>query len=171
MTMLQPREGTDAPPDVTRSLRRVLGHYATGVTVVTTVDATGGPVGLTVNSFTSVSLRPPMVLWCLNRASGSRAAFERSRHFAVNILTAEQRPLADRFASSEPDRFAEVGWQLGVAGQPILDGVGAWLVCRAQGSGIPAGDHVVLFGKVLAHRADSADPLLFAHGEYHRLTD
>ncbi|GAA4903270.1 flavin reductase (DIM6/NTAB) family NADH-FMN oxidoreductase RutF [Stackebrandtia albiflava] len=191
MTLLEPA-GVTAPAgaDPSRALRRVLGHFATGVTVVTTTDASGAPVGLTVNSFTSVSLRPPMVLWCLQRTSRSRAAFQRSGHYAVNVLAEDQRDLAGRFAGErrhgagerrhgagepghgadgEPDRFAGVGWQLGVAGQPILDGVSAWLVCRLQGTGIPAGDHIVLFGRVLAHRAGQAPPLVFAHGRYRHL--
>ncbi|HIW61233.1 MAG TPA: flavin reductase family protein [Candidatus Stackebrandtia excrementipullorum] len=175
MTLLHPQRN-DPPPEAPvvtpdRSLRDMLGHYATGVTVVTTTDRTGNPVGLTVNSFTSVSLRPPMVLWCLNRGSSTRDAFEHSGHYAVNILARDQSGLATRFAGSGANRFSDVPWRLGVAGQPILEGVSAWLVCRMPGAAINAGDHVVLFGRVLAHRTHHADPLLFAHGRYRTLDD
>ncbi|MFD0560004.1 flavin reductase (DIM6/NTAB) family NADH-FMN oxidoreductase RutF [Stackebrandtia endophytica] len=171
MTMVTPDRGgrpaaTSAPD---RTLRTMLGHYATGVTVVTTLDGDGTPAGLTVNSFTSVSLRPPIVLWCLRRDSTSRTAFERSGHYAVNILARDQANLATRFASSRPDRFTDVDWRAGVAGQPVLDGVSAWLICRLKGATIPAGDHIVLFGEVVSFRTHHSEPLVFAHGGYRGL--
>ncbi|MDH6574487.1 flavin reductase family protein [Kitasatospora sp. MAP5-34] len=154
----------DDGPSGHRALREVLGRYATGVAVVTTRHL-GRAAGLTVNSFTSVSLDPPLVLWCLNRASANRPAFTLSPHFAVHVLAADQRRLAVRFAGPG-DRFERLRPLSGPYGLPLLEGVLATLVCRRE-QVITAGDHVILTGTVLEHRAEPGPPLLFLDGRFH----
>ncbi|MFJ9522343.1 flavin reductase family protein [Kitasatospora sp. NPDC101801] len=147
-----------------RPLRAVLGRYATGVAVVTT-RYRGRPAGLTVNSFTSVSLDPPLVLWCLQLSATSRVAFTGADHFAVHLLAADQRELAVRFAGPG-DRFAGLGDRAGRYGLPLLEGTVATLVCHRDRT-VPAGDHLILIGRVLEHRATSGAPLLFVDGGFH----
>ncbi|MDF9816912.1 flavin reductase family protein [Streptomyces sp. SPB162] len=148
-----------------RPLRSVLGRFATGVAVVTAVRR-GRPAGLTVNSFTSLSLDPPLVLWCLNRASTHRAAFTAAPHFAVHLLGADQRELAIRFAGPG-DRFDRLSTRPGPHGVPLLDGTIGTLICRRDRI-VPAGDHLVLIGEVLDHHAEPGAPLLFLDGRFHR---
>lgn len=147
-----------------RALRDVLGRYATGVAVVTTRHL-GRPAGVTVNSFTSVSLDPPLVLWCLSAASGSRAAFTRAEHFAVNVLGAGQRDLCTRF-TRPGDRFAGLPVDTGPHGLPLLPGAVAVLLCRRTAV-LPAGDHLLLLGAVTDHAMTPGPALLFADGGYH----
>jgi flavin reductase (DIM6/NTAB) family NADH-FMN oxidoreductase RutF len=146
-----------------RALRDVLGRYATGVTVITTRHQ-GRLFGLTANSFTSVSLDPPLVLWCLSRTSSSRAAFAQAGHFVVNVLAAGQDHLARRFAGPG-DRFTRVA--LDDYRLPELADTAATLVCRRDRL-VPAGDHLILLGEVVRHRAADRAPLLFVDGAYHR---
>jgi len=146
--------------------RRVMGHFATGVTVVTTRDHDGRPFGLTANAVASVSLQPPMVLVCVDRQSESHDAFAASRVFAVNILTQMQETLSRRFAKSSTDKFAGIGSREGVSGAPILEGVLAYLECRLLHA-FEAGDHTIFVGEVvdLATGAEE-EPLLFFRGGY-----
>ena len=146
-------------------LRCVLGRYPTGVTVVTAVTETGGPAGLTVNSFTSLSLEPPLVLWCLRRVSASRQVFETESHFAVNVLGWDQDEIARRFSGPEGNRFRGVSWQPGPHGVPILDGTVACLVCRRE-STLPGGDHLIMTGRVEDCWASDGQALLFRDGGY-----
>ncbi|MBI5333800.1 MAG: flavin reductase family protein [Burkholderiales bacterium] len=157
----------DPPPPFTAlDLRAALGQFATGVTVITTREAGGRPVGLTANSFNSVSLEPPLILWSLARRSSSLAAFIAGGHFAVNVLTAEQRPLAERFASKAADRFDGVPWRAGEGGAPVLDGVAAVFECRHH-SHHEAGDHVIFIGQVeRCERRLGAAPLVFHGGRF-----
>lgn len=119
----------------------------TGVTVVTTLDAAGDPVGLTANSFTSVSLHPPMVLWCLGKDSTSLEAFEAGNAFAVHVLAADQQPLAQRFATKGIDRFEGVPWEPGHAGVPVLSGCLAVFECSLAHA-YDGGDHLIYVGAV-----------------------
>jgi flavin reductase (DIM6/NTAB) family NADH-FMN oxidoreductase RutF len=147
-------------------LRGALGQFATGVTIITTREAGGRPVGLTANSFNSVSLEPPLILWSLARRSSSLPAFVAGAHFAVNVLTAEQRPLAERFASKAADRFEGVAWRAGVGGAPVLDGTAAVFECRHH-SHHEAGDHVIFIGQVeRCERRLGAAPLVFHGGRF-----
>lgn len=148
-----------------RSFRSALGRFVTGVTIVTTLDEAGRPVGLTANSFNSVSLDPPMVLWSLARKSQNLAVFERSRHYAVNILASDQRALSDRFARPVADRFAGVSWQLGQCGVPVLAGVTAVFECL-NATRVEGGDHLVFLGKVEAFDHADREPLLYHSGRY-----
>jgi flavin reductase (DIM6/NTAB) family NADH-FMN oxidoreductase RutF len=147
-------------------LRRVCGTYATGVAIVTTIGLSGQRFGLTVNSFTSVSLSPPLVLWALNRASPSRDAFDAAPAFAISILGAEQEEIARRFARPEADKFAGVGYFDGELGLPIIEGATGHLECRMHES-FEAGDHVVYIGLV-CHGSDRPEtaPLAFHKGSF-----
>jgi len=144
-----------------------LGMFATGVTIVTARASNGQLIGLTANSFNSVSLSPPLVLWSLSRAAGSMAAFRAGSHYAINILSAEQQDLARQFATRDIDRFAGVAFSSGVGGAPVLEGVAASFECFNR-SRYEEGDHVIFVGEVerCSHR-DNASPLLFHGGRYY----
>ena len=148
-----------------RDLRRALGQYATGVTVVTTVHD-GERFGMTANSFTSVSLNPPLVLWAAARSSPSLAAFEAADRFAVNVLAADQHHLSRQFATSGTDKFDGVALLDGdPAGLPLLDGTVAHFGCRRT-QRVDAGDHVVFLGEIESYDAPGGEPLVFHSGFY-----
>lgn len=148
-----------------RELRNVFGRYATGVAVMTCRGPSGAPVGMTVNSFTSVSLAPPLVLWCLARSCARGAAFAAAECFGVSVLAAGQRDLAVRFARSG-DGFGGLPPVTGAGGVPLLAGAAATLACRVERR-VPAGDHVVVLGAVEAVTASGGPGLLFADGAFH----
>ncbi len=141
--------------------------FATGVTIVTARTPAGELVGLTANSFNSVSLSPPLVLWSLSRAAGSMAALSAGSHYAVNILAADQKALAERFASRRTDRWADVPYTLSECGAPLLDGAVASFECFNR-SRYEEGDHVIFVGEVerCSHRPGAA-PLLFHGGKFY----
>ncbi len=147
--------------------RTALGMFATGVTIVTARTADGELVGLTANSFNSVSLDPPLVLWSLARAAASMPAFSTGSHYAINILAADQQHLALRFAAKGLDRFADVAFVEGVAGAPLLAGAAASFECFNR-SRYEEGDHVIFVGEVerCTHRA-GASPLLYHGGKFY----
>ncbi|MFG1478791.1 flavin reductase family protein [Xanthobacter sp. V4C-4] len=147
-----------------RALRRTLSCYATGVCVVTTRAPDGEKVGLTVNSFASVSLDPPLVLWSLARTSPRLALFRGAAHFAVNVLSAAQVELCHRFSRPGADRFAGLDLDLGAGGAPLLPDCLATFEC-ARHETVDAGDHLILIGRVLAHRrAAAGSALVFCDG-------
>jgi len=148
-----------------RELRRALGQFATGVTVVTTCAEDGRRVGVTANSFTSLSLDPPLVLWCLSKEAPSLPAFETASHFAINVLGATQHYLSRQFATPAEDKFAGVDFQEGPGGVPILGGVLAHFVCRNVRH-VEAGDHVIVIGEVERFEAFDGEPLVFHSGAY-----
>lgn len=149
-----------------RALRDAFGAFATGVTVVTTVQPDGTPRGFTANSFTSVSLDPPMVLICVAKSALSLPVFLDAPHFAVNVLAEEQTHVSGVFASRDTDKFEQVDWSAGTAGMPVLEGTLASIVC-ARDKAVDAGDHVILLGRVIDHQiGDSARPLGFFKGSY-----
>lgn len=146
--------------------RAALGMFATGVTIVTARGADGVPVGLTANSFNSVSMRPPLVLWSLARSAGSMPAFERGSHYAINILAAEQHALAVRFASKSIDRFKDLAFREGAGGAPIIEGAAAVFECFNR-SRYEEGDHVIFVGEVEhCERREGVQPLIFHGGRY-----
>ena len=158
------RAGSDA-----RTLRDALGCFGTGVTVVTTIDAAGRPIGLTANSFTSVSLDPPLLLVCIARNAGSAPAFEAASDFAVNVLHIGQQPISARFARREEDRFAATPWEAWDTGAPIIKESLASFEC-AREAVHDGGDHLILVGRVLRVRFEPRrDPLFFFRGKYRRL--
>jgi flavin reductase (DIM6/NTAB) family NADH-FMN oxidoreductase RutF len=141
--------------------------FATGVTIVTARTPAGVLVGLTANSFNSVSLQPPLVLWSLAQAAGSMAALSTGSHYAINILAADQKDLAERFASGRADRWQGVAYTDGASGAPLLDGAAASFECFNR-SRYEEGDHVIFVGEVerCTHRAGAA-PLLFHGGRFY----
>ncbi len=146
------------------ALRAALGQFATGVTIVTTVDAAGRRVGLTANSFTSVSLDPPLVLWSLSGRSASLQAFRDAGRFAVNVLASSQHELCRRFATRvEGDRFAGVDLAPSATGLPVIAGALATFECETHAQ-YEAGDHVVFVGRVLHYGAGAGDALIFRAG-------
>jgi flavin reductase (DIM6/NTAB) family NADH-FMN oxidoreductase RutF/DNA-binding IclR family transcriptional regulator len=149
----------------TRELRQVLGAFVTGVTVVTTVDDRGKFHGLTANSFSSVSLEPPLVLWSQAITGPSHPVFSAAPRFAVNILAEDQIALSNRFASSGSDKFAGLDVEVGRGGIPLLPNCSAWLECEVI-SKLPGGDHTIYIGRVDAIRRTSRKPLIFAGGQY-----
>ena len=141
--------------------------FATGVTIVTALSADGRPIGLTANSFNSVSLTPPLVLWSLARSAGSLASFSTGSHYAINILSADQQDLARQFAAPGANRFDGVPFSSGAGGAPILQGTAATFECFNR-SRYEEGDHVIFVGEVerCEHRA-GASPLLFHGGKFY----
>jgi flavin reductase (DIM6/NTAB) family NADH-FMN oxidoreductase RutF len=147
------------------ALRRAFGAFATGVTVTTTLGEDGLPVGFTANAFASVSLDPPLLLVCLARDAAGRPSFERAGRFAVNVLAAEQRRLSTQFATRGADKFADVVWRAELTGAPVLSGSAAWFDCRTHEI-VPAGDHLILIGRVAAFGDRDAAPLGYWRGAY-----
>lgn len=143
-----------------------MGMFATGVTIVTVRTDTGEVAGLTVNSFNSVSMHPPLIVWSLSLSSHSLAAFCGATHYAVNVLTREQHALALRFASSSGERWAGVDWRPGAGGAPLIAGALAHFECANQ-QHQSEGDHELFIGRVerCAHRTD-AEPLVFHGGRF-----
>jgi flavin reductase (DIM6/NTAB) family NADH-FMN oxidoreductase RutF len=148
-----------------RDYRKALGQFATGVTVVTARASDGRRVGVTVNSFSSVSLDPPLLLWSLSRQAASFADFSTATHFAVNVLEAKQHHLSRQFSTPLPDKFAGVECVEGVAGVPILSGVIAHFVCRKVRQ-YDGGDHVIFVGEVEEYKYSDGEPLVFHSGRY-----
>jgi flavin reductase (DIM6/NTAB) family NADH-FMN oxidoreductase RutF len=146
-----------------RELRDALGRFATGVTVVTTMSPQG-PLGITANSFASVSLEPPLVLWSPARKSPRFPAFEAASHFAIHVLSAGQQALAERFARAGDD-FAGLDFRLGLGGAPLLDGCAARFECR-HAAGYDGGDHLIVVGEVLRLEQRDVPPLLYYRGGY-----
>ncbi|MEV0819834.1 flavin reductase family protein [Nonomuraea rubra] len=146
-----------------RSLRDALGQFATGVAVITTATACGERAGVTVNSFTSVSLDPPLVLWCLSKRAPSAPLFLRAGRFAVNVLAAGQDHLSRRFATPSADKFA--GVELVAAPLPMLAGTLAGFVCRTERVH-EGGDHHIFVGAVERYQRAEGEPLVFHSGRY-----
>jgi flavin reductase (DIM6/NTAB) family NADH-FMN oxidoreductase RutF len=155
---------TQTPMDTT-DLRRALGRFGTGVTIVSTLDAQGVPTGVTANSFSSVSLDPPIVLWSLRRASPSLAAFDATGRFVINVLALEQVELSRRFASPVADKFAGVGHTRGLGGLPVVEGCAAVFECRTE-QRLEVGDHVLFLGLVEAYGHQVGPTLLYCQGQY-----
>lgn len=145
--------------------RRLLGHFATGVTVVTATDGSAHPVGMTVSSVASVSLDPPLLLVCLDHAADAHDPLVAAPRFAVNILTAAQEPLSRRFAETRPDRFDGVRSRRSDQGVPLLEGALAWIECERHAVH-PGGDHSILIGRVTGGSAHDGTPLVHFRGGY-----
>ncbi len=145
--------------------RQLLGRFATGVTVVTTLHADGQPAGMTASSVASVSLEPPLLLVAVERSHDMHDALGAAAHFAINILAADQEALARRFAAVEANRFEGVGYREGRHGVPLIDGVLAHIECAKQAA-VPGGDHTVFFGLVTGGEVSERRPLLYYRGGY-----
>jgi flavin reductase (DIM6/NTAB) family NADH-FMN oxidoreductase RutF len=158
---------TEPPSFDSAKFRQVLGHFPTGVTVVTAAPSSG-PVGLAVGSFASVSLDPPLVAFFPDRGSSSWPQIEASGSFCVNILAEDQELVCRRFATKGDDKFAGLGWKPARSGSPLLDGVLAWIDCTIE-SVAEAGDHFCVLGRVLdLEVGHDGGPLLFFRGGYGR---
>ncbi|WP_343345092.1 flavin reductase family protein [Sphingomicrobium sp. XHP0239] len=152
-----------------RALRDAMGCFATGVTVVTCADGEGIPHGLTANSFTSVSLDPPLLLVCLAKSATSAAPLSQAAHFAINVLRTEQRPASITFSTRGEDRFGRTRWTRGQGGSPLLEGSLAQFEC-AHHAVHDGGDHLILVGRIVrAGFEKGPDPLLYFRGKYRRL--
>ncbi|WJD72316.1 flavin reductase [Pseudomonas asiatica] len=154
-----------APAFDSRAFRRALGNFATGVTVITAADASGRKVGMTANSFNSVSLDPALILWSLDKRSTSHEVFERASHFAVNILAADQIDVSNTFARPKEDRFAGIDYIPGAGGAPLLADCAARFQCE-RFQQLDGGDHWILIGKVVAFDDFGRSPLLYHQGAY-----
>jgi flavin reductase (DIM6/NTAB) family NADH-FMN oxidoreductase RutF len=149
----------------TADFRKALGTFVTGVTVVTTLQEDGTPRGLTANSFTSVSLTPPLVLVCISKTAASSSVFAVTDHYAVSILAEQQKSISSLFASKAPDKFERVHWQKARNGSPIIAHAAAWFECKTY-EAINAGDHLILLGQVLDFGHTHASPLGYFRGAY-----
>jgi flavin reductase (DIM6/NTAB) family NADH-FMN oxidoreductase RutF len=156
---------SDSSPIDPRDFRNALGTYATGVTIITAAGLDGRPSGLTCNSFASVSLNPPLVLWSLVVYSSSLTVFQNASHFTVNVLGASQRALANKFAKSSDDKFTGVDWTPGIGNAPVLADSVASFQCRSVNR-YYGGDHVIFLGAVEAYTYNAKEPLLFARGTF-----
>jgi 3-hydroxy-9,10-secoandrosta-1,3,5(10)-triene-9,17-dione monooxygenase reductase component len=147
--------------------RHVLGHYPTGVAVIT-AQTPSGPVGLSMNSFTSVSLQPPLVLFCPALASGTWPQLREVGDIAINVLSAGQQSVSRLFASRGADRFAEVSWSPGTNGAPLFEDALGWLECSVQAE-YPAGDHTVVMAEIvrMGVHTEIGEPLVFFRGAYY----
>ncbi len=167
--MPKPRVHGDASPPARapteRQFRDALAQFATGVTVICVRRADGRYVGFTANSFNSVSLDPPLVVWSLHRQAENLAAFQSAQRYAINVLAGDQIELARRFSRPHADRFAGVPYRLGAADAPLIEGCVAWFECRhhAQQN---AGDHVLFIGEVETCERTSGTALVFHHSRY-----
>jgi len=155
-------------PIESQELRRVMGHFATGVTVITTVDKDGKPNGLTANAFMSLSLNPPLVLISVDKGATCYACFEMQNGFTVNFLSEDQEDISRRFATKGADKFAGIQWRAGSNGAAILEGVLAFVECKISQC-YEGGDHTIVVGEILNANAAGNRPLLFYKGKYQRL--
>lgn len=150
------------------AFRDALGSFVTGVTIVTARDGDGKPFGLTANSFNSVSLDPPMVLWSLSLQSGTLPVFRDADYWAVHVLAADQQTMSDRFARPGPEKFAGLGFDDGPEGAPLLEGYAARFGCRARFE-YEGGDHAIFLGEVIDFDRRDAEPLIYHGGRYGRV--
>jgi flavin reductase (DIM6/NTAB) family NADH-FMN oxidoreductase RutF len=148
-----------------RDLRQAFGSFMTGVTIVTTCGVDGTPRGFTANSFTSVSLEPPLLMVCIGKQAASLDVFRKAPGFAVNILSEAQKETSVLFASKRPDKFAATSWRAGPHGNPLIEGSAAWFDC-ARYQLIDAGDHIILMGHIQAFSYSDSNPLGYARGHY-----
>ena len=148
-----------------KEFRNALGQFATGVTVITTVDSEGNKIGMTANSFSSVSLDPMLVLWSIAKSSKAFAAFVEARHFAIHVLHAQQRQVSHQFASNCEDRFRGIDYTVGHGGVPLLTDYSAVFQCDME-TCYEGGDHVIIVGRVVAFDNKKLPPLIFHAGRY-----
>jgi flavin reductase (DIM6/NTAB) family NADH-FMN oxidoreductase RutF len=157
-----------AEPVSADDFRRACGRFATGVTIAGAVDGNGSPHGLTVNSFSSVSLDPPLILICLSHAIAALDVFREARYFGLSVLRQSQRALSERFAEPRDNRFESLAWRLGKSGVPLLDGALAHIECAAFRR-FSAGDHDILIGEMVECVVAEGEPLVYYASEYREL--
>jgi flavin reductase (DIM6/NTAB) family NADH-FMN oxidoreductase RutF len=165
----QPVQGAgDATPVDSDRFRRACARFATGITVVTTLDPDGNPHGMTANSFTSVSLDPPLVLVCVDFRAKILHTLRNAERLGINVLSEHQQDLSSTFARSGADRFSGVQWHAGASGVPLLPGALAWLECVLVNN-VEAGDHAILIARVNHAECHDGRPLLYFSSGYHHL--
>ena len=145
-------------------LRKTLGKYSTGVTVVTSIDNHRNPIGMTVNSFTSVSLQPALVLWCIDKKQPSYNSFMNAEGYAVNILSKDQNDICYKFASQLDNKFQNVDWKISENGFPLLKNSLAWFDCK-KWNYYAGGDHEILVGEVTSFDSLELEPLTYWNGQ------
>jgi flavin reductase (DIM6/NTAB) family NADH-FMN oxidoreductase RutF len=151
-----------------QELRRVMGHFATGVTVITIKDKQGTPTGLTANAFLSLSLNPPLVLISVDKSAQCYSCFETANGFTVNFLAENQEEISRRFATKGVDKFAGIKWREGTNGAAVIEGVLGYVECKIVQSH-DGGDHTIVVGEIVNASATGDRPLLFFKGKYQRL--
>jgi flavin reductase (DIM6/NTAB) family NADH-FMN oxidoreductase RutF len=151
-----------------QELRRVMGHFATGVTVITTKDGNGVPSGLTANAFLSLSLNPPLVLISVDKSAACYSCFEPDNGFTVNFLGEDQEEVSRRFATKGADKFGDLKWHAGSNGAAIISGAIGYVECKIARC-YDGGDHTIVIGEILSASAPGGRPLLFFQGKYQRL--
>lgn len=151
-----------------RKFRTALGSYPTGVTIVTTIDGDGNKIGMTANSFTSLSLDPPLILWSIDKATGCFDAFNECSHFAIHVLGEHQEGLSNHFAGRGFDKFKEIPSTEGIGGSPILKESSACFQCSVEHR-YEGGDHIILVGRVLDYSEQDLKPLVFSAGKYAKI--
>ena len=165
------RRVAQTPVENERRFRDALGRFATGVTVVTALAADGQPIGVTISSFNSVSLDPPLILWSLSLNSPNLEAFRNAAHYSVNVLAADQQEISNRFASRRNDRFTDIATRPGLSGIPLIEGCSVWFECSNEAH-YPGGDHLIFVGRVERFSSGAAEsPLIFHSARYRRLED
>ena len=160
--------GGEAAPLTSHEFKHACGRFSTGITIATVNDAQGTPHGLTVNSFTSVSLVPPLISICLGHAVSLIEIFRAASYFGINVLAEDQKPLSEHFARKGHDRFEGIEWQPGPNGVPLLAGVLAAIECRVVRR-IPAGDHDIFLAEMLTASVSEGNPLLYFASRYRQL--
>ena len=158
----------DSMTDQKNQLRDAFGRFASGITVVTLKDGVGRPTGITGNSFSSLSLSPPLLLFSVGKDQVSRRWFEASAHFVVNVLCNAQEDVAWQFARPLPDKFAGINWREGAAGLPVLEGCIASFECR-KWQMYEGGDHMIVIGEVMDFDMSDGEALLFFKGKMARM--
>jgi flavin reductase (DIM6/NTAB) family NADH-FMN oxidoreductase RutF len=158
-----------AEPVLSDEFRRACGRFATGVAIAGAMDANGVPHGLTVNSFSSVSLDPPLILICLGHAIAAIDVFREARHFGLSVLRANQRSLSERFAAPLDNRFDSLAWRKGRTGAPLLDDALAQIEC-ATARRVSVGDHDIFVGEMIAAAVEEGEPLIYFASQYRTLS-
>jgi flavin reductase (DIM6/NTAB) family NADH-FMN oxidoreductase RutF len=159
---------SDTAPVTGAEFRRACGRFATGVSIATVVDHSGVPHGLTVNSFSSVSLEPPLILICIGHAVSFRRHFLDAAYFGINVLADTQQELSERFARRGEDRFGGIDWHPGVTGVPLIPGMLAHIEC-AQYQRVPMGDHDIFVGEMVHACVYEGEPLIYFASTYRKL--
>lgn len=154
----------------TRALRNAFGSFATGVTIITTVPDGRAPIGVTANSFSSVSLDPPLVLWSLDKSSDTLDIFDRAESFAINILSQDQQDLSNHCAKQGDHSLDHVEWRVAETGAPILAGTVGHFDCKVHARH-EAGDHIIMIGEVVDFACCDAPQLIFSRGKYGSLAE
>ena len=162
---IHPDHPKKAPTFNPAALRSAFGKFATGITIITTCQSDGTPRGITANSFTSVSLDPPMLLICIAKSAFSKSVFSECEHFVVNILSDAQKDLSMLFATKSAEKFEQAEYEKSINAMPVLKGTLANFICQRRKS-VDAGDHLVIFGEVIDFRSRTGSPLLYFGGEY-----